>query len=73
MCEKLQDILTTQQMKKDVNMLASDTSTAYLESFHSLLNHFAPKMIAFSYAGQRTRCLNLFRQNCVKKRAIRIF
>ena len=55
MCEKLQDIVTSTQMKKDVGMLSSDTQTSDLESFHSLLNQFAPKMIGFSYCGLRTR------------------
>ncbi|KAK7475855.1 hypothetical protein BaRGS_00032905 [Batillaria attramentaria] len=48
---KLTDILESRQMMKDVPMLSTGPQTASIEGFHSVLNHFAPKMYGFSYSG----------------------
>ncbi|KAL5011915.1 hypothetical protein ScPMuIL_010466 [Solemya velum] len=50
-CEKISDILTTVQMKKDVHKLSPKYQTSGIEAFHSTVNHFAPKMIGFSFHG----------------------
>ena len=55
MYEKLQDLLTTRQMEKDVRKLSPGAQTSVLEAFHSVVNHFAPKMIGFSYHGMLSR------------------
>jgi solute carrier family 8 (sodium/calcium exchanger) len=52
---KLLQVLQSRQMLKDVKMLSTGPQTAALESFHSIINHFCPKMIAFSYEGMTAR------------------
>ncbi|XP_070208333.1 uncharacterized protein [Littorina saxatilis] len=51
---KLLEILQSKQLLKDIGMLATGPQTAALESFHAVLNHFAPKLVAFSYDGMIT-------------------
>ncbi|XP_078321751.1 uncharacterized protein LOC111111789 isoform X2 [Crassostrea virginica] len=53
--EKLQDIINSRQLKKDIPKLSSVQQTSALEGFHSVINHFAPKMIGFSYHGMLCR------------------
>ena len=53
--EKLQDILSSNQLKKDVPMLSPGLQTSSLEGYHSVVSHFAPKMIGFSYHGMLCR------------------
>lgn len=55
--EKLQDIINSKQMKKDIPKLSPVQQTSALEGFHSVVNHFAPKMIGFSYHGMLCRYL----------------
>ena len=57
--EKLQTILTTRQMTKDVQRLSAGQQTSGLEGYHSVVNHFAPKMIGFSYHGMLCRYFDL--------------
>jgi hypothetical protein len=40
-------------MKKDIPKLSTGPQTAALEGFHAIVNHFAPKMIGFSYHENR--------------------
>ncbi|XP_069133572.1 uncharacterized protein [Argopecten irradians] len=56
-CEKLGMILTSQYLKRDIPMLSTGQQTSNLESYHSVINHFAPKMIGFSYHGMQSRLL----------------
>ncbi|XP_063446332.1 uncharacterized protein LOC134725945 isoform X3 [Mytilus trossulus] len=42
-------------MKKDIPMLSSGQQASELEGFHSVVNHFAPKMIGFSFHGMLSR------------------
>ena len=53
--EKLQDVINSRQMKKDIPKLSPAQQTSALEGFHSVINHFAPKMIGFSYHGMLCR------------------
>jgi len=54
-CEKLVNLMTSQQMKKDDPKLSGGKQTSDLEAYHSLVNQFAPKMIGFSYNGMESR------------------
>ncbi|CAG2243279.1 unnamed protein product [Mytilus edulis] len=47
--EKLQDIVNSRQMKKDILMLSYVQQTSELGALHSVVNHFAPKIICFSF------------------------
>lgn len=55
--ENLEGIIHSRQMKKDIRMLSPQLQTANLEAYHSLINHFAPKMNKFSYQGMESRLL----------------
>ncbi|XP_050400994.1 uncharacterized protein LOC126817865 [Patella vulgata] len=57
LCERFQDVVSSRQMKKDIPMLSTGQQTSCLESYHGVFNHFAPKMIGFSYHGQLCRLL----------------
>ena len=48
--EKLSDVVLNKLMK-DVMKLSPHHQTSSLESYHSVLNHFAPKLLGFSYTG----------------------
>ena len=53
--EKLEGIIHSRQMKRDIKMLSPDLQTSNLEAYHSTINHFAPKMNKFSYKGMQSR------------------
>nr|XP_022311415.1 uncharacterized protein LOC111116717 [Crassostrea virginica] len=55
--EKLSDIILSKQMKKDVPKLSPLFQTSQIEAFHSTVNHFAPKMVSFSYHGMYCRLM----------------
>ncbi|XP_060084262.1 uncharacterized protein LOC132563537 [Ylistrum balloti] len=55
--EKLLPILDNRQMKMDIPMLSTNQQTSELEGYHSVINHFAPKMHGFSYYGMVCRLL----------------
>lgn len=54
--EKLCSALNNSHLVKGIKQASPFAQTSCLEGFHSVLNHFAPKMIAFSYAGMYCRC-----------------
>lgn len=55
--EKLSDVVLCRRLMKDVKKLSPHHQTSSLESYHSVLNHFAPKLLAFSYTGIYCRCV----------------
>ena len=62
--ERLCEALTNNALVKGIKQASPLTQTSCLVGFHLVLNHFAPKMIAFSYAGMYSRyrqiLLNVF-------------
>ncbi|XP_062596145.1 uncharacterized protein LOC134257557 [Saccostrea cucullata] len=70
--EKFSDIATSKQMKKDVQKLSPGAQTASLEGYHAVVNHFAPKMIGFSYHGMKSRIILAalhFNENAMREQA----
>ena len=53
--EKLSALLTKAKLSKDIAKLSPVYQTSSLESFHSVVIHFAPKSTAFSYQGMQCR------------------
>ena len=53
--ELLYDIVHDKRRIKDVRQLSPHGQTSSLESFHSVVNHFAPKMLHFFYEGMESR------------------
>ena len=49
--EKLCEALSNKALVRGIKQASPHAQTSCLESFHSVLNHFAPKMIAYSYVG----------------------
>ena len=45
--EKVKKVLTKKRLKSGIQKASTIAQTSCLEGFHSVLNHFAPKMIAF--------------------------
>ena len=52
---ELEKCLTSTRLKNDIKKLSTGPQTAALEGLHSVLNHFAPKMIGFSFEGMFSR------------------
>ena len=53
--DTLQSILTNSNILKDIKKLSSDAQKSCIEGFHSLLNHWHPKMTHFSWLGTKCR------------------
>ncbi|CAB3981316.1 Hypothetical predicted protein [Paramuricea clavata] len=53
--QKLKNILTKTTLVKDIKKLSPVVQTSSLEGFHSVLNHWHPKMICFSWLGTYCR------------------
>lgn len=65
--EKLTPLLTNANLTKDIGRLCASHQTSSLESYHSVINHFAPKSTAFSYLGMECRYITyLHIMNCIK-------
>jgi len=54
-CEKVRDLLTDRCLIDDIRKL-SPHPTSSLESNHSVVNHFVPKLLAFSHVRIYCRC-----------------
>ncbi|XP_070545916.1 uncharacterized protein [Ptychodera flava] len=54
---KLENLLTSKALLKDIGKLSAHYQTSSLEAFHSLLLHFAPKHTAFSNLGMQSRLI----------------
>ena len=53
--EQISDIMSNKHLITDIKQLSPLKQTSSLESYHSVLNHFAPKLLAFSYVGMHCR------------------
>ncbi len=53
--ERLASILLNTRIVNDIKKLSPHAQTSCLEGYHSLLNHFHPKMLCFSYIGTKCR------------------
>ena len=53
--EQLSDVVSSKHLLADIKKLSPSKQTSSLESYHSVLNHFAPKLLAFSYVGMHCR------------------
>lgn len=53
--ELICDVVESPRRIKDIRQLSPVGQTSSLESYHSIVNHFAPKMIHFHHAAMRTR------------------
>jgi len=52
---KLYDALTNKNLVKGIKQASPIAQTSSLEGYHSVINQFAPKMLAFSYLGMFSR------------------
>ena len=53
--ELIQEIINDKRRIKDIGQLSPHGQTSSLESFHSVINHYAPKMFHFSFEGMESR------------------
>ncbi|KAK3731006.1 hypothetical protein QZH41_018754 [Actinostola sp. cb2023] len=53
--ERVNKALTQHSLVNGIKQASPYSQTSSLEGFHSVLNHFSPKMIVYSYAGQYCR------------------
>ncbi|XP_074610558.1 uncharacterized protein LOC141864626 [Acropora palmata] len=53
--ERLCKVLTTNSLRKGIQQASPIDQTDCLEGFHSVVNQFAPKLIAYSYVGMFCR------------------
>ncbi|XP_021356047.1 uncharacterized protein LOC110451810 [Mizuhopecten yessoensis] len=70
---KLEKLIGSRQMKLDIPMLSTGHQTSELEGYHSVVNHFAPKMHGFSYNGMMCRLLLAalhFNENSGREQAV---
>ena len=53
--DKLMSILVNTKIVNDIKKLSPQVQTSSLEGFHSLFNHWHPKMLCFSFIGTKCR------------------
>ncbi|XP_064643023.1 uncharacterized protein LOC135497205 [Lineus longissimus] len=58
-CDELVDLLTKKMLLNDISKMSALGQTSGVEAYHSVLNHFAPKMIKFSHSGMYSSVLLL--------------
>ena len=61
--EKTQAALLNSNLKRGISQASPLSQTSCLEGFHSVLNHFSPKMISYSFAGMYCRYASKLRPN----------
>ena len=54
-CEKVVKIITSPYLRTDVKKMSPAVQTSSVEAFHSVVNHFAPKMLSFTHEGMSCR------------------
>ena len=59
--DKMSKIVNNTLLLSDVRKLSATFQTSNLEAYHSVITHFAPKLLAFSYEGMSGRLVN----NCL--------
>ncbi|VDI15377.1 Hypothetical predicted protein [Mytilus galloprovincialis] len=72
-CVKTEELLTATRLKTSVEKLSPIHQTSDVEAFHSTINHFAPKMIGFSFHGMQCRLLLAalhFNENSARPQAL---
>ncbi|XP_066263550.1 uncharacterized protein [Branchiostoma lanceolatum] len=57
MSVEMEKIITNNKLCQDIKRLSPDYQTSYLEAFHALILHFAPKMFHFSHRGMQYRVI----------------
>jgi len=53
--EKLCEALSNVNLLKGIKQSSPNAQTSALEGYHSVVNQFAPKMLAYSYLGMLCR------------------
>lgn len=53
--EKFSSLVRNQNLCTDIKKLSTTYQTSRVEAFHSVIIHYAPKLVAFSYAGMKAR------------------
>ena len=61
--EKLHDVVTKTILVKDIKKMSSGEQTSSLESFHAVINQFAPQMRSYKYHGMLSRKSKLIENN----------
>ncbi|XP_077548003.1 uncharacterized protein LOC144160657 [Haemaphysalis longicornis] len=54
--DKLRSIVSTKRLLDDIRQVSPNFQTSGVESFHAIINRFAPKALSFSSAGMEARC-----------------
>ena len=54
-CELLSDVILNKNLLDDIKKLSPSKQTSSLESYHSIVNDFVPKLLGFSYVGMQCR------------------
>ena len=58
--DELCTILTKPALLTDIKKLSPKYQTSSVEGYHSVITHFAPKLLSFSYEGMACRCVSHF-------------